>query len=83
MTRSFKTSSLTLATVLLTGCIDYEEQGQQGPSTSQGSRLTDKSDNCIRALQSVVLAEQAYDLGMAGTDHVRQAVLAANKLCGQ
>ena len=58
-----------LTVPLLSGCLAEE---QMNPPTS-----------CTDALQDVVHAEQAYDDMLAGADHVRNAVLAANRLCGQ
>ena len=65
---------LMLATVVvLSGCL---ADGQ--PVSSPKTPAT-----CADALQKVVQAEQAYDYMLAGADQVRDAVLAANRLCGQ
>ncbi|MDE0695285.1 MAG: hypothetical protein OXH76_05565 [Boseongicola sp.] len=61
--------------LLLAGCV---ENGTTFPMTVSQEPL-----DCNDALYEVVQAERAYHDGLAGTDQVREAVLAANRLCGQ
>ena len=68
---------ILLTTFLLASCVD-EEHG-----TSPLLLTAPTPSTCKDALYEVVQAERAYDLGMAGTEHVRKAVLDANRLCGQ
>ena len=68
-----------LAAILLLASCVADEQGMSPPMLT----VPATPSTCKDALYEVVQAERAYDLGLAGTDHVREAVLAANRLCGQ
>ena len=65
------------AAFILASCVT-DEQGTLIQLTAPATPAT-----CKDALYEVVQARRAYDLGMAGTEEVRQAVLHANSLCGQ
>ena len=65
---------LLTATFLLAGCLE------DGSSLVLVPR---EPANCKEALNQVVQAERDYDAYLAGTGQVREAVLAANRLCGQ
>ena len=69
---------LSSAAILLVGCVEDEQGVSPFSLTASATPST-----CKDALYEVVQAERAYDLGMAGSEQVRQAVLAANRLCGQ
>lgn len=71
-------SSLAAALVLLAGCIENE----QGPSPLILTAPATPAD-CSDALNEVGQAERAFDAGLVGTEHVREAVLADNRLCWQ
>lgn len=70
---------MVLATsTVLAGCLSDEQAGM--PALAPAARAP---ATCADALYNVVQAEKAYDEFLAGADQVREAVLAANRLCGQ
>lgn len=62
---------------MLAGCIAEEQ------AVVSALRPTTAPATCTDALYNVVQAEQSYDAIIASANQVREAVLAANSLCGQ
>ena len=68
----------SVAVVMLTSCVASENEVSPLLLTAPAAPST-----CKDALHEVVQSRRAYDLGLAGTEQVRQAVLAASRVCGQ
>lgn len=60
------------------GCLSEDHAGM-----SPALAPTKAPSTCADALYNVVQAEKAYDAFQTGADQVREAVLAANRLCDQ
>ena len=72
-------AAMMAALVVLAGCLTEDQA--RAPALAPAAAPVPAT--CADALYNVVQAEKAYDEFLAGVDQVREAVLAANRLCGQ